>query len=161
MTNTTSTRIGTRFARNAAVVAATTLALAAATALHPAPARADAGVLVPSKRTCGVATCTVYWSVDRTAALHDEWMETILGTAEWAGRMAEGKGQWGKAAAVAIEVRSYEFEHMLDGAAAGGRCLIYKYPKVRGDLAVTAMSKAAGWFSHVSLNNRNCDQGPE
>ncbi|GIE28357.1 hypothetical protein Ait01nite_014020 [Actinoplanes italicus] len=161
MTITTSTRVGNRFARNAAVVAATSVALAAATMLQATPARADVGSLVPNKRTCGVATCTVYWSVDRTAALHDDWMETILGTAEWAGRLAEGKGQWGRAASIAIEVRSYEFEHMLSGAAEGGRCLIYKFPKVPGDPTVKAMSLASGWFSHVSINNSNCDQGPE
>src|SRR5688572_19962545 len=117
MTNTTSTHFGTRFARRAAVVATTAVALAAATVLPATPARAGAGVLVPSKRTCGTATCTAYWSVDRTAALHDDWMETILATADWASGMAEGNGRWGRAAAFAIEVRSLEFEHMLGGAA--------------------------------------------
>lgn len=115
--------------------------------------------LAPSKVTCGVVTCTAYWSVARTREIHAEWKETLVGAGA-AGVAGAGFGALfasGPAAPIvagvgaAIAARTVEFDHMINGAANDGRCLTYKFvpPAVGG-----------GWFGNVHLRNSNCDSGP-
>lgn len=154
-----------RFARKSGWIS---LFVASATAgsLALAPtASAETNSLQPNKVTCGIATCTAYWSVDRTRELQAEWKDTIanLGdVATAAGPAGAAVGILGSGAAATagtvtavialpIALRTLEFEHMINGAANDNRCLIYKFPGPMPE---------KGWFGSVSLNNANCDQGP-
>ncbi|WP_433802894.1 hypothetical protein [Actinomycetospora sp. CA-084318] len=115
--------------------------------------------LAPSEVACGITTCTAYWSVARTREIHAEWKETLVGAGAVgvAGATVGAAAASGPAAPIvagvgaAVAVRSLEFNHMINGAANDGRCLIYKFPKP----AVTH-----GWFGSVHLRNEHCDSGP-
>lgn len=145
--------------------ASTVLAsVALATALQGTAANASEGVpLTPNEMTCGITTCTAYWSVDRTAEIHAEWKETITGVGTLGGAGAAFGGALGTTlstgpaapivagAGVVIAARSLEFNHMINGAENDGRCLIFKYPRHNPTL---------GWFGSVHLNNENCNRGP-
>ncbi len=146
--------------RRATTAVALTAGLALASVGAAPAASADSNPLKPNKVTCGVATCTAYWSVDRTAELHAEWKDTIAGVgglsaaglamrASVVGTNPAGIGA--AAVALAVAARTSEFNHMINGAENDNRCLIYKFvpPAVGG-----------GWFGSVSLDNKNCDQGP-
>jgi hypothetical protein len=155
-----------------ATTIAALLAASASAVLSASPAHAEGVGLSYNKRTCGFATCTAYWSVDRTKEIQAEWKGLLVaGPAAATGFVAAAAGLGavlapaGSALAVAggpvaigtgaltavLTIKSLEFDHMIDGAANDGRCLIFKYPKGHPEL---------GWFGSVSLNNPNCDQGP-
>lgn len=134
-------------------------------ALTATPAQADSFPVFPNKSTCGTATCTAYWSVDRTNEFQAEWKDTVnaagglsFAALEFSAVMA--KSPWTAAIGLAVGARTAEFNHMINGAANDGRCLIYKYPKYPIFVGGVDVSKASGWFGSVSLSNRNCDQGP-
>lgn len=146
--------------RRATTAVALTAGLALASVGAAPAASAESNPLKPNKVTCGWATCTAYWSVDRTAELHAEWKDTInsvgsvsaAGVAVGAARLGSNPAGVGAAAvALAIAARSVDFNHMINGAENDNRCLTYKFvpPAVGG-----------GWFGSVSLDNNNCDQGP-
>jgi hypothetical protein len=158
------TRIATT--ATAAVVAS------AAALMIGSPAHAEGVGLSYNKRTCGIATCTAYWSVDRTKEIQAEWKGLLAtGPATAATAVSAGAALGGAMApagsalaaagtpvaigagalAAVLAVKGLEFDHMIDGAANDGRCLIFKYPRSHPEL---------GWFGSVSLNNPNCDQGP-
>lgn len=148
-------------ARLSALVAVTASALAVGV-MEPPTASADEVPLLPSKTTCGWTTCTQYWSVARTKKLNDEWKGAVMGayggalaaTGTAAGVAgATGVGAipaaiGGGAAAAGITYKMAEFDVQVSQAAADGRCLIFKYPKV---------GSALGWWGSVSTSNDNCD----
>jgi hypothetical protein len=136
------------------------------------PAHAEGLGLAYNKKTCGITTCTAYWSVDRTLEIQTEWKDTlatapaaVAGLVGGGSKMVVVMAPTGSAlagvaaevapvagaAAVVLGFEGLFFNHMINGAANDGRCLIFKYPKGHPEL---------GWFGSVSLNNTNCDQGP-
>ena len=152
-------RSNRRLIRSTVGAALVAVSLGAST-LFASPAQAEPVGFMYNVRTCGWATCTLYWSVDRTNELQVEWKETLVGVGVGAptsvGAIAAAAGASTVAAAAGVvaamaAVRGVEFTHMINGAAADHRCLIYKYP---------AHNLALGWFGSVNLSNSNCNQGP-
>ncbi|MEU7908529.1 hypothetical protein [Actinoplanes sp. NPDC049118] len=158
--------------RIATAVTAALATVSATVVLSASPAHAEGVGLAYNKKTCGITTCTAYWSVDRTAEIHAEWKDTLsaapgaaLGVVGAGTTIAIVMAQAGSALAAAaaqvaagavvvgavLGVEATVFNHMINGAEHDGRCLIFKYPKGHPEL---------GWFGSVSLNNPNCDQGP-
>lgn len=148
--------------QRAGFIGSVATALVVMSAAAAPSAHADPNPLPPNEVTCGITTCTAYWSVDRTNELQAEWKDTIanIGDVATAGGAVGGVGAFvgtGAAAAAGavtavvgavIAVRTLEFEHMINGAANDGRCLIYKFPRP---------APGNGWFGSVSTSNKNCD----
>lgn len=112
------------------------------------------------------ATCTRYWSVDRTQEFNNEEKGWVLGqygasvgVAALAAAAATGTvvgTPVGVAAGVGALYNTYkagEFEVQLSSAASDNRCLIYKFPKGATEL---------GWWASVSPStNSQCQKANE
>lgn len=142
-----------------------TAALSTAAAAVAPAANAEPNPVPPSRSNCGWTTCTLYWSVDRTAEFNNEWKDAVVtgyagagvgfDTAAGSAVVASG-GTLALPAGVAIGVvdsalayKAGEFGVQISSAANDHRCLIYKFPR---------NAPALGWWGSVHLNNSHCDQ---
>jgi hypothetical protein len=124
-----------------------------------AAAPEGASVMLPSRATCGIITCTAYWDVGRTKELQAEWKDTIIGS----GGVAEGALALAKktraiatsppgiAVALGLAAQGLIFNHMVNGAANDGRCLTFKFAKVGPNGLPSPLT-----FGSVGKNNKNC-----